>query len=474
MKVFHLSAECYPVAKVGGLADVVGALPKYQNQLGVEASVVMPWYNRPFTRDHHFETVYENEILLRELHLPFQILKETKDTLGFPLYLIKIDGLLDRENVYGYEDAALQFIAFQVAALQWMKETKNWPDILHCHDHHTGLVPFLFKYAYDFKEISPKIRTVGTIHNGEYQGWMGWEMVNFLPNFDIAHGGLLDWNDIINPMAALVKCADVFTTVSEGYLNELLTNSGAGLESLYQQEHLKAFGIVNGIDKEVWNPKTDKMLVANYGLTNFVSQKKKNKEEICERYRLNPDLPLVSFIGRFATEKGADLLPGIIERIIQERSGDVNFFVLGSGDSNTENRLKELQHRFSGNFGLELGYNEPLSHIIYAGSDYLLMPSRVEPCGLNQLYSMTYGTIPIVRKTGGLNDTVPDYSEENGRGFQFNDADVNGACWAVNRALDFEVNKKESRELRRKIMKIDFSWEKSAKKYIDLYENLKK
>ncbi len=474
MNVFHLSAECYPVAKVGGLADVVGALPKYQNKLGLKASVIMPWYNRPFTREHSFETVYDGSVNLRDRLFSYQILKETQNILGFELYMVRVEGLLDRENVYGYDDAALQFIVFQVVSLHWMRESKNIPDILHCHDHHTGLVPFMLKYGYEFQEMSTKVKTVGTIHNGEYQGWMGWEMVNFLPNFDIAHGGLLDWGNIINSMAAMVKCADVFTTVSEGYLHELLTNSGAGLENLYQQESFKSFGIINGIDTEVWSPKIDKMLVANYGLTNFVSNKKKNKDELCERYRLNQNLPLISFIGRFATEKGADLLPGIIERIIVERSGDVNFFVLGSGDANTENRLKELQYRFSGNFALDLGYNEPLSHIIYAGSDYLLMPSRVEPCGLNQLYSMTYGTIPIVRKTGGLNDTVPDISEENGRGFQFNDADVNGACWAIHRALDFEMNKKDAQKLRRNIMKIDFSWEKSTKKYIELYENLKK
>ncbi len=472
MKVFHFSAECYPVAKVGGLADVVGALPKYQNLLGLEASVIMPWYNRPFTQNHQLDLVYEGTVVLRDLYFPFQVLKETENVLGFDLYLIKIQGLTDRENVYGYQDASLQFIAFQVVALYWMRETNAIPDILHCHDHHTGLMPFLLNYAYEFQILKGKMKTIGTIHNGEYQGWMGWEMVNFLPNFDIIHGGLLDWKNTINPLAAMVKCADAFTTVSEGYLNELFQHSAGELDFLFRQEHQKAFGIVNGIDTQVWNPKTDEMIPNNYSETNFTSNKKKNKEELCDRYRLNQDLPLVSFIGRFASEKGADLLPSYIERMIIERGGDVNIFVLGSGDQTTENRLKELQHRFSGNFALELGYNESLSHLIYAASDFLIMPSRVEPCGLNQLYSMTYGTIPIVRKTGGLNDTVPDISEENGRGFQFNDADVNAVCWATHRALDFYNDKKETQKLRKRIMKIDFSWEKSAQKYITLYQNL--
>ncbi|MFA5620722.1 MAG: glycogen/starch synthase [Weeksellaceae bacterium] len=471
MKVYHLSAECYPVAKVGGLADVVGALPKYQNRLGIEAAVIMPWYNRSFTLEHAFKKVFEGVVALRNLHFKFQIMKEKDRSLGFDLYLIRIEGLLDRSNVYGYDDDALQFIGFQSVALYWMRETNNIPDILHCHDHHTGLVPFLIQYSAQFEKLK-NVKTVGTIHNGQYQGWMGWEMSNYMPEFDRKHSGILEWNNVINPMAALVKCAYAFTTVSEGYLNELMHTKGAGLESLYQQEQQKAFGIVNGIDTEIWNPRKDPFLSENFGVTNFVSKKEAIKKSIYKQYGMNENLPLVSFIGRFALEKGADLLPGIIQSVIRERSGDVNFFVLGSGNSDVENRLKDVQYRNSGNFALELGYNEPLSHQIYGGSDYILMPSRVEPCGLNQMYAMAYGTIPIVCKTGGLNDTVPDVSTPDGRGFQFNDPDENGAVWAVHRALDFESNTKESRKLRRKIMKIDFSWEQSAKKYISLYEDL--
>lgn len=473
MRVYHLSAECYPVAKVGGLADVVGALPKYQNRLGCEASVIMPWYDQTFIHQHKFENVFDGILILRNLKFPFQVLKEKKNALGFSLYLIKIEGLTDRQNIYGYEDASLQFIGFQTVALYWMRESKELPDIIHCHDHHTGLIPFMMNYSSEFEKLKG-IPTVGTIHNGQYQGQMGWDMVNYLPNFNISDSGLLDWDDVINPMAAMVKCVHAFTTVSVGYLNELMDNKGAGLESLYRQESSKSYGIVNGIDTEVWNPTSDKYLIENYKITNFVSGKRANKTELCKRYKLNEGLPLVAFIGRFATEKGADLLPGIISRMIMERSGDVNFLVLGSGNTEVEQRLWEVHHRFIGNFGFETGYNEPLSHIIYAGADYLLMPSRVEPCGLNQMYAMHYGSIPVVRKTGGLNDTVPDIDEKGGRGFQFNDADENGACWALHKALDFENDLKNSRKLRRSIMKVDFSWEKSAQKYLALYRNLKR
>lgn len=473
MKIYHLSAECYPVAKVGGLADVLGALPKYLNKLDYEASVVMPWYDRPFVKEHKFETVFEDELKMGGLKFHFKVFKEKTNKLGFELFLVKIDGLTDRQEVYGYEDASLQFIGFQTAALNWIQSLDTLPDIIHSHDHHCGLVPFMMKYSSQFKKLKD-IPTVGTIHNGQYQGQMSWDMVSYLPDFHSSNSGLLDWDDCINPMAAMVKCAYAFTTVSEGYLNELMDEKGAGLESLYRQEKQKAFGIVNGIDTEVWNPNTDKFLAANYNPHNFVSKKRINKNELCKRYNLNKGLPLISFIGRFAFEKGADLLPGIIERMIREKSGDVNFMVLGSGSPETEQMLWDLSHKFGGNFGFESGYNEPLSHLIYAASDFLLMPSRVEPCGLNQLYAMKYGTIPIVRKTGGLKDTVPDISTDEGRGFQFRDADENGACWAIHRALDFENDSTKSKRLRRKIMKIDFSWENSAQKYIALYENLKK
>lgn len=472
LKIFHFSAECYPVAKVGGLADVVGALPKYQNKLGHQASVIMPWYNRPFVREHAFENVFDGIVALGHLHFGFQVLKETKNTLGFELFLIKIDGLTDREKVYGYKDADLQFIAFQTVALYWMRETGNVPDIMHCHDHHTGLMPFMLKYCPEFESIRHGVHTVGTIHNGRYQGWMSWDKARYMPAFDTADGGLLDWDSLINPLAAMVKCSDAYTTVSEGYLNELFQDAG-GLESLFRQESEKAYGIVNGIDTEVWNPQTDDMISNNYTPGNYFSNKRRNKKRLCDQFGLDDSLPLVSFIGRFATEKGADLLPGIIERMIIEQNGEVSFLVLGSGDEKVENRLKDVQYRFSGNFALELGYNEPLSHMIYAGSDFLLMPSRVEPCGLNQMYAMTYGTLPIVRKIGGLSDTVPDVSEKNGRGFQFNDADENGACWAIRRALEYEQEGDFARKLRRKNMRIDFSWEKSTEKYIDLYRKLK-
>ncbi len=466
MKIFHLSMECYPVAKVGGLADVVGALPKYLNKIdGVEASVVMPWYNKPFVNQHEFDIVFDGFIHQSYHMYQVQVMKERHQTLGFDLYLVKIPGLLDRDNPYGYSDENEQFIAFQHGVLHWLSAMQFRPDVLHCHDYHTGLVPFLIENSPEFQFLKG-VKTIGTIHNGEYQGAMSWEMSSYLPHFDGLKWGLLDWDRRINPLASLLKCAHSFNAVSRGYLEELFTDF-RGLETLVRQESDKAYGIINGIDTEVWNPKTDPMIHHHYSEKDAIIGKAKNKLAICEEYGLNPDLPLFAFIGRFAGEKGADLLPEIVRRSIQETNGTLNIIILGSGNSYIEDKLKEYNYIYS-NFALDLGYKEALSHQIYASADFLLMPSRVEPCGLNQMYAMRYGTIPIVRYTGGLRDTVEDIST-GGSGLNFSAASVEDVLHAIKRALFIYQDKEIFKKLVISNMNFDFSWEKSAENYVHLY-----
>lgn len=466
MKIFNLSIECYPVAKVGGLADVVGALPKYLNKIeGVEASVIMPWYNKPFVHDHSFEIVFDGWIHQRRQMFQVQVMKERSKVLGFDLYLVKIPGLLDRDNPYGYWDESQQFLAFQHGVLHWLSAMEIRPDILHCHDYHTGLVPFMVEYCPEFSFLKG-VKTVGTIHNGEYQGQMSWEMTSYMPWFYGENWGLLDWDGYINPLASMIKCCHAFNAVSEGYLNELLQNFH-GLEVLVRNERNKAYGIINGIDVEVWDPATDSFLDFHYSRKNAQEGKLKNKKEICKEYGLNEDLPLFSFIGRFAGEKGADLLPEIVWKSIQQTYGAINIMVLGSGDPYIERELTHLNAAFS-NFALDLGYKEYLSHRIYASSDFLLMPSRVEPCGLNQMYAMRYGTIPIVRYTGGLRDTVEDIST-GGSGFNFGAATADDAVHAMHRALFVYRQQELMKDLVQKNMSYNFSWEKSAEKYMEMY-----
>ena len=467
MKIFNLSMECYPVAKVGGLADVVGALPKYLNKIdGVEASVIMPWYNKPFVHDHSFEIVFDGWIHQSHHAFQVQVMKERGKTLGFDLYLVKIPGLLDRDNPYGYWDESQQFLAFQHGVLHWLTAMKIRPDVLHCHDYHTGLVPFMIENCPEFSFLKG-VKTIGTIHNGEYQGQMKWDMLNYFPWFRGDKVGLLDWDGYINPLATMLKCCHAFNAVSEGYLQELF-QSLKGLESLVQQEHAKAYGIINGIDTEVWNPETDAFLDFNFGKKNALEGKWKNKKELCEEYGLNPDLPLFSFIGRFAGEKGADLLPEIVWKSIQQTYGALNIMILGSGEKHVEHQLSELSYSYS-NFALDLGYKEYLSHKIYASSDFLLMPSRVEPCGLNQMYAMRYGTVPVVRYTGGLRDTVQDIST-GGSGINFGSATADDAVHAMHRALHIYHENGLMDSLVHSNMNYDFSWEKSAEKYLQLYE----
>lgn len=470
MHVIHFSAECYPVAKVGGLADVLGALPKYQQKEGVQSEVVMPYYERAFTQSHSFTTIHEDHFFQGERLCLYRVLRLDADLLGFPLYLVKIPGLLDRPEVYGYADESEQFLAFQHAALDWLCKKQIRPDIIHCHDHHTGLIPFYVDHVSKFSFLRQTV-TIGTLHNAQYQGWMSWDMAALMPEFDSWSWGLLDWDGQINPLAALVKCVWNYTTVSVGYLRELFIAAN-GLESLLVAERLKSTGIINGVDNEVWDPKSDPALIKNYTLKTVGGGKQVNKSSLCERFNLDPDLPLFSFIGRFALEKGADMLVPVIQRLSSMYDGQFNFLVLGSGDPYMTEALQRLSETNNQHFALYLGYNEELAHQIYAGSDFLVMPSRVEPCGLNQFYAMRYGTIPVVQATGGLKDTVWDIAMPHGYGIVFEGATVEATVEGLERALKLSKLKQEMTELRKQIMGLDFSWDRSALKYIELYKKI--
>lgn len=470
MKVIHLSVECFPIAKVGGLADVVGALPKYQRQNGVDASVVMPWYDRSFIHQHSLSLVASGEFSQGTERLSYEVFREDMDVLGFPLYFIKIPGKLDRPEVYCYADEAEQWIAFQHAFLHYLAHQDTVPDIIHCHDHHVGLIPFLLQHAVDFRMLG-HIKTVFTVHNGQYQGWMNWSKGILLPAFDTWKWGLLDWDGVINPLAAAIKCCQIYTTVSEGYLEELYREAN-GLHQLFYDERGKSIGIVNGIDETYWNPETDPLITKNYTIRSVLSGKRSNKKELCKSYEFDPSLPLLSFIGRFAVEKGADLLPEIIDQVFAENENKLSIFILGSGDDRICGQLEQRLGSYDGRLFVFFGYNEGLAHQVYAASDLLLMPSRVEPCGLNQLYAMKYGTIPVVRGIGGLRDTVIDIGREGGYGFVFDDVDVQQAADSIGRALRITEDKEQLNALRRSVMRLDFSWDRSAKKYVTLYNRL--
>lgn len=469
MEIYHISAECYPVAKVGGLADVVGALPKYQNNLGHNAKVVVPGYDNKFTNENEFDTVHQGKLKLGWFHFNYTVFREKTNKLGFELYLIAIPDLFDRPNIYSYDDDTERFTAFQIAFLNWLTETNQQPDILHCHDHHTGLIPFMAQNAFNYHHLK-LTPTILTIHNGQYQGWFGFDKLHYLPEFHQSKLGFLEWNGTINPLASAIKCAWKITTVSPSYLDEI-SASANGLETLLRYERPKSLGILNGIDTEVWNPKTDEMLVSNYNLKNFKSGKYKNKQFICEQFNLDINKPLFTFIGRLVGEKGADLLPEISSTALSRNAGEINILILGSGDNQLENTLEGLKNFYPGNYNCYIGYNEKLAHIIYAGADFLLMPSRVEPCGLNQMYAMRYGTIPIVRRTGGLKDTVLDIGD-GGFGICHDQTSVYDVNHSITRAIDLFLDKEKFDFVKKTVMEIDHSWDKVAEEYIKIYLSL--
>lgn len=472
MEIIHVSAECYPVAKAGGLGDVVGALPKYQNKLGHVAKVIMPMYRTKFLYNNEWELVHEGGQNLGPHWFHYSIIKEKTNKLGFDLFLVDINGLLDREKIYGYSDDTERFISFQIAVVDWISKWGHKPDIVHIHDHHAGLIPFMMKHCYVFNHLAD-IPTVCTIHNAQYQGQIGWDKSYYLPSWDKWKHGSLDWNNAINPLASAVKCAWKVTTVSTSYLDELKYMSN-GLENLFEYEKGKCVGILNGIDNEVWDPATDPLLAKQFDKLTVDEGKLANKKELCDRFGLDIEKPLVVFIGRLVGEKAADLLPDAISSSIYQHHGNCCFLILGSGEPDVEGELADMNGRFGGYINTYIGYSEPLSHLMYAGADFLLMPSRVEPCGLNQMYALRYGTVPIVRNTGGLRDTVTDFGDWQGFGIRFDNASVWDITYSIGRAIDLYNNKKELWEwMRSYMMDIDHSWDSSAQQYIDLYESLK-
>lgn len=480
IQVLHISAECYPAAKTGGLGDVVGSLPKYMSQAGVLSAAVIPKYALKWIHGREWTTVYHGAVRSDWRTIHFSVQQENSNALGFPFFVVDIPGLYDRPGIYNdpdgwpYGDEIERYLVFQQAVLQWVisfPESER-PRVLHCHDHHTGLIPFMAKYSPDFRPLADT-PTVFTIHNGQYQGAFSWKNHHILPYYDAWARGYMDWNGAVNPMASAIKCAWAVTTVSQSYLYELHENS-LGLEPLFRLEWGKQWGIINGIDAQVWDPATDSALQFRLEGNDIQGFKQKNKRVLCEWFGLPEELPLVSFIGRMVGEKGSDLLPDAYRNYIHA-GGSATFLVLGTGEAWTQNQFRSMAHQYPGRVNAVIDYNEALAHQIYAGSDFLIMPSRVEPCGLNQMYAMRYGTIPMVRSIGGLKDTVPDIAEPDGtgRGIRFDHFSLNDIGYAIHRGAAMWHNEPGIiAGLRERIMSLDFSWENTVDKYFHVYQRI--
>lgn len=485
IQVLHISAECYPAAKTGGLGDVVGSLPKYLTKAGVLSAAILPKYSTKWMVKQNWRVVYRGNVWINWRGWYFTIQEYTGESLGYPLFVVDIPGLFDRPGIYNepsgrpYNDEIERSTTFQQAVLDWLLSFPWYdrPRVLHCHDHHTGLIPFLVKYSPSFRELA-SIPTVFTIHNGQYQGAFSWSNNNWVPPYEGWARGFLDWNNTINPMACAIRTAWAVTTVSRAYLYEL-HESSLGLEKLFRTEWAKQWGILNGIDAAVWDPVTDpsiqhRLEAGPHSAETIARFKAQNKGVLCEWFGFDFNAPLVSFIGRLVSEKGSDILPDVYRRFL-DTGGRVSFLILGTGEGWTENQFRQLAHQYPGRVNAVIDYNEALAHQIYAGSDFLIMPSRVEPCGLNQLYALRYGTIPIVRSVGGLKDTVPDIAEPNGsgRGIRFDHFSVDDAYHAIYRAAAMWYNDPETvSHLRERIMAVDTSWEDAVEKYLRVYQSI--
>jgi starch synthase len=476
MEVIHISAECFPAAKAGGLGDVVGALPKYLNQAGLNTAVIIPKYNQKWILKQTFKEVFTGVMRLHHGTVAFSIQECISANLGFTFYVANIPGKFDREGIYidqssmhPYWDEVERYICFQQAALIWLKQFATPVKVIHCHDHHTGLIPFMVKHCPEYKSLA-HIPTIFTIHNGNYQGAFSWDKMHLLPFYDANAIGFLDWYGVINPMATAIKTAWAVTTVSPSYMEEMRFSS-LGLESLVRAEWGKCQGIINGIDAEFWNPATDKMIAANFDGKDVESYKNQNKQKLTQLFKLKGDKPLFSFIGRLVNEKGADILPDVISSFIF--SGiEAEFILMGTGEPTLQNQFNQMASYFP-KIASAMIYDETLAHQVYAGSDFLMMPSRIEPCGLNQMYAFRYGTVPVVRAVGGLKDTVIDIGNENGSGIRFNQFSVEDMLNALYRANELYYHS-IFKEVRKRIIHLDFSWEKSCSDYIKMYKIIAK
>ena len=479
MKVAMIASESEPFVKTGGLADVVGSLPGALKENGHKVAVILPYYSC-LKSTAKIKTFFSSMgVWMGGGNEEWCAVRKIVSK-GIDYYFIEFDRFFDREGIYSapdnsdYSDNAIRFSFFSRAALQLLRDMDFRPDVIHAHDWQTAPVMAYMK-TWDWGDSGiDKAKAVLTIHNIGYQGvysavdynYMGFGWENFTSKIFEDHSR-------VNLLKGGIHFADHITTVSPAYAHEITNGKQSyGMAPFLKDRGEYFVGVLNGVDYEKWNPETDKLIAANYSQSN-IRNKQKNKRALKEEMGLNmeDDFPIIGVVSRFADQKGLDVLACAIESILKTMS--VHFVVLGSGNPSLENYFRELPSKFSGKAGSHIGYNNKLAHMIEAGSDFFIMPSRYEPCGLNQIYSLKYGTIPIVRDTGGLSDTVEQYDEKTGKGtgFKFHDLTPNAIYdtvgWAVSTYFD---RKQHILKMKKAGMKKDFSWKHSAKDYEKIYK----
>ena len=477
LHIVMASPEIAPLAKTGGLGDVLGSLPRALERLGLQVSLVMPAYRSVIRSGFPLEDTGINFTVPVSHRREEGRLLKTKTGSAISIYLIRADQYFDREGLYGtpegdYTDNAERFVFFSRAILEVLKLEP--PAILHAHDWQSALaIVFLKAQPHLYPELA-SVKAVLTVHNLGFQGLFGypdWPLLNLEGHFFAPR--YLEYYGKINFLKGGLIFADNVTTVSPTYAEEIKTaEQGFGLDGVFRERAKDLVGILNGADYEIWNPETDPLIGHRYGPDNLWG-KRFCKADLQEIFHLpsDPDIPVVGMVSRLTTQKGFDLLEKAMDDLL---SRDIQFVLLGTGDRRYEQIFGKIPEQYPGKAGVRIAFDEALSHKVIAGCDLLLMPSRYEPSGLTQMYGMRYGTIPIVRAIGGLSDTVSEFDlkTEKGNGFVFGPYEVPALLQALDRALNLLQQKKEWSTIMKNAMAVDFSWARSARLYADLYQGL--
>lgn len=480
LSVCWISSEVVPFAKTGGLGDVSAALPRYLHRAGHDVRVFLPFYSKIDTDPHHIVAVdflRNLELELGPHRFRFSVFTTSLPDGGGPVYLIHCPELYDREGFYtGGADDAMRFAFLSRAALVCCQHMGWGPDVVHCNDWHTGLVPLYLKRGFEWDNLFRRTKTVLTIHNIAYQGIFP---ARFAEDLGLAGDAeLLHQEDLEAGILGFLKTgilyADVLTTVSPTHAREIQSNEyGMGLQDLLRRRSDHLVGILNGVDYGDWNPETDRYLEHHYG-PDDLSGKRKTKLETTKQLGLdpNPDLPLLGIVSRLTAQKGFDLVLQPLREALG--AGRAQLFALGTGEPAYEKALQSLQDSFPGRAIYHRGYSEKIAHTIEAAADIFIMPSKFEPSGLNQMYSLKYGTVPVVRKTGGLADAVKLYNPATGEGtgFVFDHFTEDAFRWGLGFALETFGDREAWGRLMANGMGQDFSWERQGAKYVELYRRL--
>ncbi|MGY3780142.1 glycogen synthase GlgA [Streptococcus gallolyticus] len=475
MKILFVAAEGAPFAKTGGLGDVIGALPKSLVKNGNEVAVVLPYYDMIDAKfGDQIEDVlyYYTEVGWR--HQYVGVKRIVKENVTF--YFLDNQYYFYRGHIYGDWDDGERFAFFQLAAIELMEKVDFIPDVVHVHDYHTAMIPFLLKEKYHWINAYKDIKTVLTIHNLEFQGQYDSGMLSdlFGVGYERYADGTLRWNDCLNWLKAGILYSDRVTTVSPSYAQEIMTPTfGKGLDQILRMESGKLIGITNGIDTDLYNPETDPHIPEHFSVKDL-SGKAKDKRALQERVGLpvRDDVPLIGIVSRLTDQKGFDLVVNELNNILHF---DLQVVLLGTGYTEFENSFAWFGSAFPDKMSANITFDIELAQQIYAASDIFLMPSAFEPCGLSQMMAMRYGTLPLVHEVGGLRDTVSPYNqyEKTGTGFSFQDFSGYWLTRTVEKAVDlYYSNKEDWSMLQKNAMTTDFSWDSASKSYEDLYEQL--